>query len=100
MRQLLVAEGKKEQTEGSKPMTAGLEGGSRFKEPDGQSITRLGPSSRSGNSFLVGNPNHLRRQALLLFLHCFRLMAIMPLPALLTSSTRLPAQTSQDSYSG
>ncbi|KAM1196607.1 hypothetical protein ACFX13_024439 [Malus domestica] len=27
-------------------------------------------------------------------------MAIMPLPALLTSSTRLPAQTSQDSYSG
>ncbi|KAK1548063.1 hypothetical protein Q3G72_021572 [Acer saccharum] len=43
--------------------------------------------------FLVGNPNHLLRQALLLFLHCFRLMAIMPLPALLTSSTRLPAQT-------
>ncbi|TQD88047.1 hypothetical protein C1H46_026410 [Malus baccata] len=35
------------------------EGGSRFKEPDGQSITRLRPSSRSGNSFLVGNPNHL-----------------------------------------
>lgn len=62
MRQRLVAEGKKEQTEGSKPMTAGQEGGSRFKKPDGQSIARLGPSSRSGNSFLVGNPNHLLRQ--------------------------------------
>lgn len=61
-----------------------------YIDPDGQSITRLGPSSRSGNSFLVGNP---LRQALLLFLHCFRLMAIMPLPAPLTSSTRLPAQT-------
>lgn len=68
-----------------------------YIDPDGQSITRLGPqlhrSSRSGNYFLVGNPNHLLRQALLLFLHCFRLMAIMPLPAPLTSSTRLPAQT-------